>query len=365
MKWSRLVFIGLLIVWTSCNAQTNKALNIQSENSNKPRATGDTVKELSNNIMVIHQDKKNNYWFGSWQDGLYKYDGKILIHFTEKDGWAASRVEEIKEDKQGNVYINTSNGVYQYNGNGFLKLTETMGSESDWKLNPDDLWFKSPDYSGSVYRFDGHHLYKLKIPKTAIGEDYIQKHRAYSNPYAVYCVYTDSKQNVWFGTATLGACRYNGKSFDWISEPDVTEMHEGPANGVRSIAEDKQGDFWFNTAYRYKVHDQNVSTETHTGTSSFYERIKSIGCLDGKKEGDLNEFISILKDDSGNLWMALYLEGVWNYDGEKISHYPIQLNGKNLPVFCLFKDKQGDLWLGTHENGVLKFNGKTFVQFVP
>jgi hypothetical protein len=48
-----------------------------------------------------------------------------------------------------------------------------------------------------------------------------------------------------------------------------------------------------------------------TNNSTFYNRIKSIGCLDGKKDGDLNEFLSIIKDNSNNLWIAIYVNGVW------------------------------------------------------
>lgn len=359
MKLNIIIFISILTVLTSCNGQTNTQTH-NSEKLNKLLPAGDTVKELSNNIMVIYQDKKNNYWFGSWKDGLFKYDGKAIIHFTEKDGLTANRIEEIKEDRQGNLYFNTTKGLYQYNGNSFLKLTETASSEDDWKLNTDDLWFKSIEYSGYIYRFDGNHLYKLKFPKTELGEDYIQKHPNNPNPYAVYCIYKDSKQNIWFGTSTLGVCRYNGKSFDWISEQDVTEIHDGPANGVRSIAEDKNGDFWFNTEYRYGIYNK---TSSNSNNSPFYNRVKSIGCLDGKKDGDLNEFLSIIKDDKNNLWIAIYLNGVWKYDGEKISHYPIQINGKNIPIFCLFNDNNGDIWLGTHENGAFKFNGQTFSKF--
>jgi ligand-binding sensor domain-containing protein len=116
----------------------------------------------------------------------------MIIHFTAKHGLPENRVEEIKEDKQGNIYINTSKGLYQHNGNGFLKLTETRSPDSDWKLNPDDLWFKSLEHSGFVYRFDGNILFRLKLPKTELGEDYIQKHPNYPNPYAVYCIYKDS-----------------------------------------------------------------------------------------------------------------------------------------------------------------------------
>jgi ligand-binding sensor domain-containing protein len=357
-----ILYLTILTVLTSCNGQTHTQ-TANSEKLNEPLVTGEIVKELSNNIMVIYQDTKNNYWFGSWQDGLYKYNGKSIIHYTTKDGLPDNRVEEIKEDKQGNIYINTSIGLCQYNGNLFLTLTETVDAESDWKLNPDDLWFKSLKHSGFVFRFDGNNLFRLKFPKTELGEDYIQKHPNYPNPYAVYCIYKDRQRNIWFGTATLGACRYNGKSFDWISEQDVTEIHDGPANGVRSIAEDKNGDFWFNTEYLFRVYNKISSTKTNTDNSPFYDRVKSIGCLDGKKDGDLNEYLSITKDDNNNLWIAIYLSGVWKYDGEKISHYPIQINGKNIPIHFLYKDNKGDIWLGTHENGAFKFNGQTFNKF--
>lgn len=36
--------------------------------------------------MVIYPDRKSNYWFGSWENGLYNYDEKNLLHFTTKDG---------------------------------------------------------------------------------------------------------------------------------------------------------------------------------------------------------------------------------------------------------------------------------------
>jgi ligand-binding sensor domain-containing protein len=357
-----LLLLSLLTFLTSCIGQNNTKKSF-SEKLNNPVATGDTVSKLSNNIMVIYQDRENNYWFGSWKDGLYKYNGKSIVHFSLKDGLPDNRVEEIKEDKLGNIYFNTSKGLCKYDGKYFLKLTETKCAQSDWNLHPDDIWFKSMEHTGFVYRLNGSNLFRLKFPTSELGEDYIQKHPSYPNPYAIYCIYKDSKQNIWFGTATLGVCRYNGKSFDWISEQDVTEIHNGPANGVRSIAEDKNGDFWFNTEYRYSIYNKISSSKTNTGNLQFYDRIKSIGCLDGKKDGYLNEYGSIINDENNHLWIATYLQGIWRYDGEYINHFPIQVNGKNIPVFCVYKDTKGTIWLGTHENGAYKFNGKTFDKF--
>lgn len=350
-----LLFFNILILFSSCNRQ-----NTNSTNQDSTITVGDTVKELGKNLMVVYQDKKNNYWFGSWETGLYRYDGKNILHFTTKDGLCHNRIDEIKEDKFGNIFFNTSAGISKFDGQRFTTLNETSPSDNEWKLNPEDLWFKCPKYSGQVYRYDGKNLYKLQIPTTKFGNDYISMQPNNNSPYAVYCTYKDSKGNIWFGTATLGVCRYNGKTFDWILEEDVTEIHNGPANGVRSIIEDKDGYFWFNSMYRYNVY-QNKDK------SIFYSREKGIGSLDGQKDGNLNEYLSIAKDNQDELWIATYTTGVWRYNpsasGEKITNYLIKEGDKTITLFSIYKDNQGVLWLGTHESGVYKFNGKTFERF--
>lgn len=337
-------------------------------------AKGDTVKELGNNIMLVFQDTKNNYWFGSWLDGVYRYDGKTILHFTTKSGLCHNRIDEIKEDKSGNIYINTSGGISKFDGQSFTTLSMTSNSNKEWKLEPDDLWFRCGWDSGLVYRYDGKFLHRLIFPDTKLGNAFMASHppSKYPNmkasPYSVYSIYKDTKGNVWFGTAVLGVCRYDGKSVDWISEVDVTELHEGPSNGVRSIIEDKDGYFWFNTWYRYNVYRNNQDKNVFK-----YKREKGIGSLDGKKDGDLHEYMSIAKDNNNELWIATYRTGVWRYDpsaelrtgSKNITHYPVKNGFKDITIFSIYKDNNGDLWLGTHETGAYKFNGKTFERFKP
>lgn len=347
MKLNAFPLLSILITLTSCSGQTSTK-SIIADKLNESIAKGDTVKELGNNIMLVYQDKKNNYWFGSWEDGLYRYDGKTIIHFTTKNGLPHNRIEEIKEDKAGNIYVNTSKGISKFDGQNFTTLS-VANSDNEWKLEPNDLWFRQGCDSGFVYRYDGNSLYKLQSPQ----------HSKYSDSYAVYSIYKDSKGNVWFGTNPLGVFRYNGKSVDWITESDVTELHDGPANGVRSIIEDKDGYFWFNSMYRYKVYGNNTDRQT------FYSREKSIGSLDGKTNGNLNEYLSITKDNNNELWIATYTDGIWHYDGKEIIYYPVKSGTKDITVFSIYKDNAGHMWLGTHENGVYKFNGQTFERFKP
>ncbi len=348
MKLNIHLFLFILTLLTSCNGQNS----IQKKNTKKfdeQHTMGDTVKDLGSSIMVVYQDKKNIFWFGSWETGVYRYDGKTLINYNTKQGLPNNRVDEIKEDNSGNIYFNgcyPNSTITRFDGYTFTTLTPIPSN--DWKLQSNDMWFKHSYQSEKVFRYDGITLYELPIPKPP----------KLSNPFEIYSIYQDSKGNIWFGTNPSGVCRYNGKSFEWITENDVTEFGDGGANGVRAITEDKNGDFWFNTAFRYNVYDSITLNST-----KFYRRHESTGSLDGKEDGSINEYLSIVKDNNNNLWMATFRNGVWKYDGTKVTHYPVQQNAKDISIFSIYKDNGGELWLGTHENGAYKFDGTTFKKF--
>ncbi len=351
MKLAILLVFGILSILTSCNGQASDPGN-HFVFLKEVNATGDTVKEPGSNVMVIYQDKKGDYWFGSWKTGVYKYDGKALINYTTKQGLYTDRVDDIKEDKSGNIYftgMNPNSIITKFDGKSFTHIKATPSDE--WKLEASDLWMiNTYQARRKVYRFDGTTFYELTLPKPP----------GLNNPFDVYNIYKDRKGNIWFGTNPVGVCRYDGKSFQWITEEDVTEFRNEGANGVRSIVEDKNGDFWFNTEKRYSVYD----SATLKG-NQFYTRHESIGSLDGKNTRGQNEYLSTVRDNEGNLWFVTYRDGVWKYDGTEITHYAIQDNLKDITLFSIYKDNSGDLWLGTHENGVYRFNGKTFEKFKP
>jgi len=316
--------------------------------------------------MIVYQDKKNNYWFGSWQNGLYEYDGKIIRHYTTQNGLPSNRIDEIKEDSSGNVYFNTSGGIIRYDGENFttLKVSDTDGA---WELGHRDIWFRDGWNSGYIFRYDGNLLYRLQLPKVKAGEDYILKNPNNANPYTVYSIYKDSKGNIWFGTGALGAFRFNGKSFDWVLEKDVAEIYNAPSepsNGVRSIMEDREGYFWFNSKFRYRVYDDYIHSNK-TNDSIFYRKEESIGSLDGIKGGSLVEYLSIAKDNNNELWIATYDAGVWHYDGKNVTHHTVKDGAKEITLFSVYKDNMGNLWLGTQESGAYKFNGQTFEKSRP
>lgn len=364
-----LLVLSLIVTLSAFAAGQDKSLPIQSASktgNNDPRtpvAKGEIVTELDKAIWHVFQAKNNDYWFGSHERGAYRYDGKTLVNFTMKDGLCDNNLGlgGIQEDKAGNIYFNTAKGISRFDGTSFatLGVTRSDSATGEWKLQPDDLWFQGAQDAGALYRYDGKLLHQLEFPKTKDGDEHYRQmpRDKYPNskfsPYDVYSIFKDRKGNVWFGTSTLGACRFDGKSFAWLPESELRNS----SFGTRSIIEDKEGRFWFcNTLHRYDVDRSDPAGPK-------FRKLDGLRDTNDPKRELLRGIISSVLDSTGALWMATYGEGVWRYDGKSLTHYPVKDGDKTITLFSIHTDKQGVFWLGTQESGAYKFNGKTFEKF--
>ncbi len=337
-------------------------------------ASGQVVTEFEPDIMHVYQARNNNYWFGSKTKGVYRYDGKTLVKFTTKDGLSYNSISGIQEDKAGNIYFTTSSefnpklqgftqAICRFDGKTFREVTvpKKTSPAHEWKLQPDDLWFGGGQDSGVVYRFDGTTMHRLEFPNTKDGDEFLatypraQYPNMRYNPYDTYINFKDRKGHMWFGTSSLGVCRFDGKSFTWLPERELQHQNFGS----RSIVEDSAGKFWFCASlHRYSV-DLSDNAEPRFQ--------KEPGIRDPKDETRplIAGIISAVVDDSGSLWFATIHDGVWKYDGQKTTHYPVKHHGKQITLFTISKDNQGVLWLGTQTSGPYKFTGNQFEKFLP
>lgn len=357
-----------LIALSVCASGQDKSM---ANDPKTPTAKGETVAELDKAIFYILQAKDNTYWFGSDGRGVYHYNGKTITRFTTKDGLVSDRIRGAQEDKAGNIYFTTYEGISKFDGQSFTTLgVSTSSAATEWKKQPDDLWFVGAPDTGVVYRYDGKLLHRLALPPTRIGDEQIAgfPRSRYPNatyrPYDVYTIVKDRKGNLWFGTATAGVCRFDGHSLSWMYEKHLTEIEGGGSFGIRSLLEDKQGAFWIcNTRYRYRI-DPKDAPDPGEGLIK-YKREKGIEHLKAPDGADHVYFMSIVEDEKGALWMATSGSGVWRYDGNTVTRYPVKDGAREIKLFSIYKDRLGDLWLGTHEAGAYKFNGKTFEKFRP
>lgn len=339
---------------TSCQGQ-DKTKNSIIKNTSS--SIGTTVSELDDKIWAIYQDNNNNYWFGSNGKGVYRYDGTVLNQFTTQDGLIDNQIRGIQEDQQGNIFIETPKGVSKFDGES-ITLQPIISESNEWKLVPDDLWFNCNGNPYDVYRYDGKDLYELKLPRQELQSALDLDVQALTyNPYSVFGIDKDKEGNIWFGTAIAGAFRFNGNSFLWIGEKELSILDDGRVPGVRSILEDEEGHIWLsNFLSRYfLVHDQPLG----------YEKLNGIDLSNELLKDRLPYFNSGLVDENGNLWMTTYSGGVWKYDGAKLSNFPVKEQDTEVLLISIYQDNQGIIWLGSDNAGVYNYDEKEFIRFTP
>jgi ligand-binding sensor domain-containing protein len=242
-------------------------------------------------VRTIRQDRKGNIWITSWE-GVFKYDGKSFTNITSKV--SSARFFSVLEDRKGNFWFATiGSGVYYYNGKSFRNFTTKDG------LAKND----------------------------------------------VTCIYEDKPGNVWFGTED-GASRYDGKSFrnfKMNEAPPATEadsvhisfyQHPLPEvhwmhNDVNSIIEDKTGKLWFGTRGNASVYDGKTFT--------------TITNKDGKPFVNVR---SIIKDKKGNIWLG-GADGLWRYHGSAFTNFTKKFVG------YIYEDKKGNIWTSSESSNDL------------
>jgi ligand-binding sensor domain-containing protein len=314
--------------------------------------------ELGTHIMCIHQAKDSALWFGSDGQGIYRADGTSLVRFTTDHGLAGNNVRAIQEDRSGNIFVFSDPGaVCRFDGRRFSSVPVLEPAKCEWKLGPDDLWFPAGQDTGAVFRWDGEHLHRLTFPATAAGDAHFAAMprskfpNAKYSPYDVYTILKDSKGRMWFGTALLGACRYDGTSFVWVGH------NENGSFGVRAIVEDNEGKFWLsNTINCYA--DANEAREGASEASN-YRKEKGVATADDP----YSAFVSTVRDKNGALWVAVLGGIVFRYDGTTWSVFPVKADGEYIWLTQIYRDHEDRLWVGTQGKGVYRFDGSAFVRF--
>lgn len=350
------VFITIHIL--SCNGSIVNQRNQASSNktNNKSVALGKKVTEIDDQIWVVYQDKMGKYWFGSNGKGVYHLDGEVLTLYTTDDGLVHDQIRGIQEDSLGNIYIETHGGISKFDGTKFVTLEVMKSHDNQWQLDPTDLWF---GYNANdVYRYDGTTLIELALPRQDIYTAFGIRNRGlptHLSPYDVFGVNKDKDGNLWFGTATAGAYRYDGDSFIWFGEKELSTLPDGRVPGVRSMVQDRDGYFWLSNFYsKYEI-DPDIEMG--------YKKHKAVDLPKEVVQDKLLYFMSGVSDREGNLWMITYSGGVWKYDGKSLSNFEIHNDTEEILLICIYQDNKGVIWLGTKNDGVYRRKGDSFEKF--
>ena len=165
-------------------------------------------------------------------------------------------------------------------------------------------------------------------------------------------IFQDKKGNFWFGTNGAGVYRYDGEKLQQFTEKDGLSN-----NQIQHIQEDKSGNIWF-------------------GTGLF-----GVSKYDGKK---ITSWSKMENNPISDKEWKMEMEDLWFYGGggvfrfhqDSLDYLPLintevtdkvplhsPFNLSRYAVYSILKDKNGSVWFGTQAEGVCRYDGKSFVWF--
>ena len=125
---------------------------------------------MTNTVLVSVEGSDGNIWAGS-DKGLFiiTTDGKVIKHFTSKDGLLHELIIGLAEDDNKNMWVQTERGLSRINMNDYSirNFGENDGypiKSSNWslkKLNNGDIAFTSDN---KILKISPGHILDNKIP---------------------------------------------------------------------------------------------------------------------------------------------------------------------------------------------------------
>jgi ligand-binding sensor domain-containing protein len=306
----------------------------------------DTLKYKSG-IRSILQDSKGNYWFGSDQEGVCRYDGKLFTYFTTANGLPGNQVKEIKEDELGNIWFGTNKGICSFNGKEIIRLSPGI-KENTWTVPTTGIWFGTGD-NDDIIRINNQQVYRLKNPNYLAG-------KMPADNFGTTGFSKGKKGNIWFSFYS-GVFGYDGQRFRFITDSVMNYDGKNEYMHVRSILEDSKERLW--------IGNNGIGLLLNEGDSiiNFSQKMGlAKGPVFGARSpaGTLMHVFAIQEDKQGNIWFGDRDNGAWRYDGKMMKNFIIDSALNTQHIWNIYEDKKGNLLFAMGDRGVYKFNGKDF-----
>lgn len=357
------------------------------------------------NISDIFKDSKGRLWIGTMDQGVYLManEGEMTNYryrSNDSRSLCADYIRKFCEDKQGNIWIGTFQGLNKYleepdSFDAFYSNPKTrLTHPSVWSLMCDDqgtLWVGT--YFGGVNYINA---------SQTVCQHYIVDEEK-DGSLVIGTMVEDEKRNLWICTEGNGLCRFNIETGDtkWY------RFQEGKENGIsqnnlKSIYYDeKEHVLWIGThmgglnkfdlnterftQYKYNSGNGSVSSyksnivcdivpyqndlllATHDGIYRFNPQngVYTPMLKDRPQGHNIGLALDLHLDARNVLWIAGTDKGVYAYDIEqdKLASYGhsdenergLSSNGVNY----IYEDNDKRLWLCMAESGIELYKRET------
>jgi len=293
------------------------------------------------NSGTLLRDRDGGFWIGTQDSGIvHVHRGRVDL-FSESDGLSDNRVESFFEDREGNVWAATANGVDRFRENTVSTVSVKQGVSTPFVVcilagQNGSLWLGTAD---GLNRWNNGRMTVYRRPPSVGGPGRIPNQGSIQTARAnvqeiiseelpdnyITSLYQDARGRIWI--ATRGGIAYfeNGR---------VVRFEGAPITAATHITGDSSGDVWIpntNDAI-YHLRDGEV-----------VERIP------WSQLGSGGSFsVQIVADSHGGLWLASWSGRViYLKDGQVRASYSAADGLGSGRVNAIQLDRDGTVWAAT------------------
>lgn len=192
-----------------------------------------------NIILVVQVDAYNRVWAGTYDQGLYRYDGRKLEKMWGGYKSMDYGVNDILFDNDGNTWLATRIGMLRYDGKAWSQYNQentAFTGDAFYRLGMDskgDVWAATYP-PGNYARWDGSNwaMFSEQQPAGATVKDFPGNY--------IYAMEITEGDEVLGGSQYHGALSlFDGRQIEGIATPLSPEDM-----GVSSLALDNDGNIW-------------------------------------------------------------------------------------------------------------------------
>jgi len=336
-------------------------------------------KEIKENQII--QDYNNNYWVGTWGNGIKRFAPeapKSHRYVDQLDTNNDGRIISMTQDNiNGYIWATTYTGIQAFKivGQGILNQLETSDFISQKnkmlasiiKDKNNNLWVPAYNSPSFIINLQDNIIKEYDI--AALSK------RLNGDPYILSLCKDDDLY--WISQDRFGICLYNPDSDVLIFYEDCPETRDLPLDVIPYLIRSKEtGKIWAMTRFTevYGISRENLSMRledsidlkqisdnpgtfktifedkvgnlwmgTTTGLFLYDPKLKTLEFIDSIR----GEVSGITQTNDDALWVCVSNKGVYRIESNNHELYP-----NNIDFSCIDATSDGKLWLGTFSGGV-------------
>jgi ligand-binding sensor domain-containing protein/signal transduction histidine kinase len=358
-----------------------------------------------NNVFGLTVTSDDALWIATEGGGLIRYKDGVFRSFSRKDGLLNDFVRVVYQDRKGQIWIGTDNGLFRFLSDRIERVDNSDGVPSIavhaiHEDNQGRLWAGGSRLlclDGSTHREyrlpeEGSQNRVKSITQTRDGTMWVGTigglynmasgvdsfRRVKETSGTVRFLQETSDGTLWIGTIGHGIYKYWKHEFSQMTAPGslpsntALNLFEDIENNIwvgtqagmlrlsktpiqtvtlpdagdydaETVYEDHNGDLWIAAANLFRFHDGKATRVLFPGISGVRVR-------------------NVFRDNEGALWIGTEGRGVFRQMGGKLTHYMVKDGLVNNFVRAFLQGHDGSIWIATDE-GVSRWRDGHFTNY--